>query len=53
MLILFGVRISNEKIRQSAALPALESNEELIADLLTKAAVVPAFTLFGLEFGEH
>jgi hypothetical protein len=35
MLILFGVRLSNEKIRQSAALPALQGSEELTADLLT------------------
>jgi hypothetical protein len=33
MLILLKVRLFNEKIRQSAALPALESSEELKADL--------------------
>jgi hypothetical protein len=32
------------KIRQSAALPALESSKEHTADLLTKPAVVPGFT---------
>jgi hypothetical protein len=52
MLILLRVRLSNEKIRQSAALPALESSEKLTADLLTKPAVVTLFILFGLEFGE-
>jgi hypothetical protein len=47
MLILFRVRLSNEKIRQSAALPDFESSEELTADLLTKldVLVVPAFIL--------
>jgi hypothetical protein len=43
--------LSNEKIRQSAALP--EISEVLTADILTKPAVVPAFILFGLEFEEH
>ncbi len=45
MLILFRIWLSNEKIRQSAELPALQSSEELTADLLTKPAVVPAFTI--------
>jgi hypothetical protein len=53
MLILFRIRECSEKIRQSAALPALESSEELTSDLLTKPAAVPVFILFGLEFGEH
>jgi hypothetical protein len=52
VLIYFRVRLSNEKIRQSASLPTLESSEEL-TDLLAKRAVVPTFILFGLEFGEH
>ncbi len=52
MLVLFRVRLSNEKIRQNAALPDLQSSEELKADLLTKPAVISVFTLFGLEFGE-
>jgi hypothetical protein len=41
-LILLRVQLSNEKIVQSAALPALE----------TKSAVVPVFIQFRLEFGE-
>jgi hypothetical protein len=52
VLIYFRVRLSNEKIRQSASLPPLESSEEL-TDLLAKLAVVPTFILFGLEFREH
>ncbi len=48
--VLFFVRFSIKKNRQTSALPALESSEELTADLITKPAVqvVPAFTLFGL-----
>ncbi len=52
MLILLKAWLSNEKILQSAA-ANLERSEELTGDLLTKPAVVPAFILFGLEFGEH
>ncbi len=52
MLILLRVWLSNEKIRQSAALTTLESSEEHTADILTEPAVVPGFILFGLEFGE-
>ncbi len=43
--------LSNQKIRQSAALPKI--SEVLTADILTKPAVVPAFILFRLEFEEH
>jgi hypothetical protein len=42
--------LSNEKIRQSAALP--EISEVLTADILTKPAA-PAFILVGLDFEEH
>jgi hypothetical protein len=52
MLFLFTVRVSNEKIRQSAPFPALQSSEELTADLLTKPRTVPAFIQYGLEIGE-
>jgi hypothetical protein len=53
MLNLFKVRLSNEKIRQSAALAALQGSKELTADLESKPAIVPAFIPFGLEFREH
>ncbi len=53
MLILFRVRLSDEKIRQNAALLALESSEDLTAGITTKPAVVPAVILFGLEFEEQ
>jgi hypothetical protein len=53
MQILFRVRLSNEKIRQSTRMRNLESLEELTADFLTKPAVRLAFILFGLEFGKH
>jgi hypothetical protein len=45
--ILFRVLLSNEKIPQSGALPALYSSEELTADLLKKPAAVLAVILFG------
>ncbi len=53
MWILFRNQLSNEKIRQSAALPVLSTLGKFTAELLTKPAVVPAFIEFRLEFEEH
>jgi hypothetical protein len=49
-VLYFCAVLHKKKLRQTSALPALESSEELTADLITKPAVqvVPAFTLFGL-----
>jgi hypothetical protein len=51
MLILLKVWLSNEKIRQSAAFPALYAQESA-QPIETKSAVVNAFIHFRLELGE-
>jgi hypothetical protein len=50
VLILFRVRLSNEKIRVTRPLKA---TRERTSDLLTKLPVIPAFIQFRLEFEEH
>jgi hypothetical protein len=54
MLILLRVRLSNEKICQSATLPSLLRfrRAHRLADFEKNSAVVPAFIQFRLEFGE-
>jgi hypothetical protein len=49
-LIFLWVRLANKKIRQSAVLP--KASGEFTDNIQTKAAVVPAFIHFGLEFRE-
>jgi hypothetical protein len=51
--VLFFCSVLHKKNSAKACVAGLESSEELTADFLTKPAVVPACTLFGIEFGEH
>jgi hypothetical protein len=51
--VLFFCSVLHNKNFAKACVAGLESSEELRADFLTKPAVVPAFTLFGLDFREH
>jgi hypothetical protein len=49
-LIVFRVRLSNEKSPKAPGYPCSKAYGERTVDLLTKSCVVSVFMQFGLEF---